>query len=100
MTNVEVADKLKAIAEKYFIHEMKMLKEYAGPQIVPYKESVTVLKQDKKDLIKLSSLVRKRAYEEAYEHMSDFDTIVRETLPKYAYNFIMKESGNAHQMVK
>jgi len=99
MTNVEAADKLKVVAERYFIREVNLLKkERTG--MTSNKECMAMLKKDKKDLITLSSLVRKRAYEEAYEHLSDLDTVVREEVPKAVYNFIMKESGNAHQMVK
>jgi len=93
MTNVEAADKLKAIAEKYYIHEMKILNSFLDNDSGFSKEEADLLKKDKKDLIKLSTLIKNRAYEEAYDHMTSLDTIVREALTESVYKYILKKSG-------
>jgi hypothetical protein len=76
-----LADMLVRAIERYFKREMKHVDDGEGRRMI---------RQDRKDLIHISSLVRRGHYIEARIEAENMDTLPREQIPMAVYDSIQK----------
>jgi hypothetical protein len=85
--DIKLADMVVRATNRYFKREMKKLEIRWEPRD---SEMIRMVRQDRKDLIHFSSLVRRGHYIEALRVMEDLDTVPREEIPVSVYNNVQK----------
>ncbi|MFA5396621.1 MAG: hypothetical protein WC346_11500 [Methanogenium sp.] len=100
-TPQQAAAHVRKIADKYY-HEveidkprqtMRMYKDEPDSykeDLDMWKEDAKIYAEDRKDIYKLANLIAAKKYKAAAQKINDFDTMIRDMIPRSVFRFLQK----------